>query len=45
MAALFDFGWRMVATSPNRQIIEQRMQEQEAEAQEIQRQIFRRYGR
>ena len=45
LAALFEFGWKMVASSPNRRIIEQRMEEQEAEAQQIQREIFRRHGR
>jgi hypothetical protein len=39
------FGWAMVASSPKRPQIEQRMAEQEEEAQDIQRELFRRHGR
>jgi hypothetical protein len=34
----------MVASSPRRKLIEQRMAEEEAEAQRIQRELFRRHG-
>jgi hypothetical protein len=39
------FGWKMVASSPQRHLMEQRMQEQEAEAQRIHRELFRRHAR
>jgi hypothetical protein len=45
LAALMVFGWEMVASSPRRHLIEQRMAEQEAEAQRIQQELFRRHGR
>ena len=45
LAALVALGWKMVASSPRRQSIEQRMGEQEAEAQRIQGELFRRHGR
>ena len=45
ISALMAFGWAMVASSPNRIRIEERMAEQEAEAQRIQRELFRRHGR
>ncbi len=44
LAARVAFGWKMVANSPRRRLIEQRMQEQEAQAQRIQRELFRRHG-
>ena len=44
LAALMAFGWKMVASSPRRHLIEQRMDEQEAEAQRIQGELFRRHG-
>jgi hypothetical protein len=45
VAALMAFGWKTVASSPRRDAIVQRMWEQEAEAQRIQRELFRRHGR
>lgn len=45
LGAMMAFGWKMVASSPNRPLIEQRMADQEAEAQSIQRELFRRHGR
>jgi len=45
LAALMAFGWAMVASSPRRPMIEQRMEEQEEEAQRIQRELFHRHGR
>ena len=45
LAALMALGFKMVASSPNRDAIEKRMEEQEAEAQRIQRELLRRYGR
>ena len=45
ITALMAFGWAMVASSPNCTLIEQRMAEQEADAQRIQRELFHRYGR
>jgi hypothetical protein len=45
LAALMALGWKMVALSPNRSSIEKRMEEQEAEAQRIQRELLRRHGR
>jgi hypothetical protein len=44
LAAMMAFGLQMVASSPKRQMIEQRMAEEEAEAQQIQRELFRRHG-
>lgn len=44
LAALMAVGWKMVAASPRRQMIEQRMDEQEADAQRIQGELFRRHG-
>ena len=40
-AAMMAFGWKIVASSPHRAAIEQRMAEQEADAQRIQRELFR----
>jgi hypothetical protein len=45
LAAVMAFGWKMVAMSPQRQAIERRMEEQEAEAQRIQKELFQRYAR
>ena len=45
LAALMAFGWAMVSSSPRRAAIEQRMTEQEEEAQCIQRELFHRHGR
>jgi hypothetical protein len=45
LAALMAVGWKMVEASPRRAAIEQRMAEQEAESQRIQRELFQRYGR
>jgi hypothetical protein len=45
IADLMALGWSMVAASPNRTRIEQHMADQEAEAQRIQRELFRRHGR
>ena len=45
LAALVAFGWQTVASSPRRRWIEQRMDEQEAEAQRIQAELFARHGR
>jgi hypothetical protein len=45
IAALMAFGWAMVASSPRRSQIEERMAEQEADAQSIQRELIRRHGR
>jgi hypothetical protein len=45
VAALMSLGWAMIASSPRRTAIEQRMAEQEAEAQSIQRELFRHHGR
>ena len=45
LVTLVAFGWKMVASSPRRNLIEQRMEEQEAEAQHIQRELFLRHGR
>jgi tetrahydromethanopterin S-methyltransferase subunit G len=39
------FGWKMVAMSPDRRAIESRMEEQEADAQRIQKELFQRYGK
>jgi hypothetical protein len=44
ITAMMAFGWDMVASSPKRLMIEQRMAEQEAEAQRIQQELFRRHG-
>ncbi len=44
LAAMMAFGWQMVASSPRRAMIEKRMAHQEAEAQSIQRELFRRHG-
>lgn len=44
-AALVAFGWNMVASSPRRDLIELRMDEQEAESQRIQAELLRRHGR
>ena len=44
LAAMMALGWKMVAASPRRRQIEQRMEEQEAESQRIQRELFRRHG-
>ncbi len=44
IAAMMAFGWKMVASSPNRPMIEQRLADQEAEAQRIQRELFHRHG-
>lgn len=45
LAALMAFGWKMVAMSPDRREIEKRMEEQEADAQRIQRKLFQRYAK
>jgi len=45
LAALMAFGWKMVTSSPTHHLIEQRMEEQEVEAQRIQAELFRRHGR
>ena len=45
VAAMMAFGWAMVASSPKRPMIEQRMAEQEVDAQRIQRELFQRHGR
>ena len=45
LAALMAFGRKMVAMSPDRRGIEQRMEEQEAEAQRIQKELFQRYAK
>lgn len=42
---LVAFGWKMVAASPRRRWIEQRMEEQEADAQRVQKELIRRHGR
>ena len=44
LAALMAFGWETIASSPNRQKIEQLMSEQEAEGQRIQKELFRRHA-
>jgi len=44
LAAMMAFGWEMVASSPKRPMIEQRMADQEAEAQRIQRELFHHHG-
>ena len=44
LAALMAVGWKMVAASPRRHLIEQRMDQQEAEAQRIQGELFLRHG-
>lgn len=45
LAAMMAFGWKMIASSPHRRAIEQRMAEQEVESQGIQRELFHRHGR
>lgn len=45
LAALVALGWKMVVSSPRRHLIEQRMEEQESEAQRIQGELFRCHGR
>jgi len=45
LAALMAFGWSIVASSPRRHWIEQRMEEQEAASQRIQAELFARHGR
>jgi hypothetical protein len=44
LAALMAFGWSMVRSSPRREAIEKRMQEQEEEWRKIQRELFARHG-
>lgn len=44
MAALMAFGWAMVRSSPRREAIEQRMQDQETEWRRIQQELFARYA-
>jgi hypothetical protein len=44
LASLMTVGWKMVAASPRRDLIEQRMNDQEADAQRIQGELFRRHG-
>jgi hypothetical protein len=43
MAALFALHWTMVKLSPRRELIEQRLEEQEREWQRIQKELFARY--
>ena len=45
LAAMMAFGWKMVASAPERDAIERRMADQEAASQHIQRDIFQRHGR
>lgn len=45
LAALMAFGWKMVCSSSRHHSIEQHMEEQEAESQRIQAELFRRHGR
>jgi hypothetical protein len=45
IAAMMAFGLAMVASSPDRARIEQRMAEQEDEAQRIHADLFQRHGR
>ncbi len=44
IAAMMAFGWKLVVLSPNRSMIVQRMAEQEAEGQRIQRELFQHHG-
>jgi hypothetical protein len=44
MAALMAFGWAMVRSSPQRDVIEKRMQEQELQWRKIQKELFARHG-
>ena len=45
MAAMLAFGWATVKSSPRREAIERRMEEQERDWQRIQKELFARYGR
>lgn len=45
IAALFAFGWAMVKASPHRAAIEARMEQQEREWQQIQKELFARHAR
>lgn len=45
VAAMMALGWAMVASSRERPRIEQRMVEQEEEAQRMHRELIHRYGR
>jgi len=44
IAAMMAFGWEMVASSPRRAMIEKRMADQEMDAQNFQKELFRRHG-
>lgn len=44
LAALAAFGWAMVRSSPDPAAVEKRLEEQEAHWQQIQRDLFARYG-
>ena len=44
IAALMEFGFAMVQTSPQRDWIKQRFADQESEWQQIQRELFARHG-
>jgi hypothetical protein len=44
LAGMFAFGWETVRTSPHCTDIEQRMDEQEQEWRQIQRELFARHG-
>lgn len=44
IAAMMALGWKMIKASPHRELIEQRMNEQENEWQRIQNELFARHG-
>jgi hypothetical protein len=44
LAGLMAFGLAMVKSSPHREAIERRMQEQEAQWRQIQQELFARHG-
>jgi hypothetical protein len=45
IAALMAFGWATVRSSPDREAIEKRMEEQEKQWQQFQRELFASHGK